>query len=241
MIIQRGSTNVSTYHYIQDSSDGTAETGITVTGLDLQYVRDGASPSTKVDATAGSLTAHSDNTVVEVDSTDQPGLYKVDWPDAAFATGANKVIVTVSGSGFAPSHKEVQLWNVNPHDSIRFGVTALPNADADAAGGLPISDAGGLDMDSLSVTPTKNAAFNNIPVYMVDSTDHVTPETGLTLTVERSIDGGAFATATGSAAEIANGLYQFDASAADMNGDLIVFKFTATGADPYLLSLTTTE
>ena len=28
--------------------------------------------------------------------------------------------------------------------------TALPNAAADAAGGLPISDAGGLDMDSIS-------------------------------------------------------------------------------------------
>ncbi|MHC4984178.1 MAG: hypothetical protein ACYTF6_13550, partial [Planctomycetota bacterium] len=33
-------------------------------------------------------------------------------------------------------------------DSVRAGLTALPNAAADAAGGLPISDAGGLDMDA---------------------------------------------------------------------------------------------
>lgn len=126
-------------------------------------------------------------------------------------------------------------------DSVRLGLTALPNAAADAAGGLPVSDAGGLDMDSLSTTPTKNAALSDIPVYMVDSTDHVTPETGLTLTVERSLDGGAFASATGTAAEIGSGLYQFDASAADMNGDQVVLKFTATGADPFLVSIQTTE
>jgi hypothetical protein len=36
----------------------------------------------------------------------------------------------------------------NPGDSVRLGLTALPNAAADAAGGLPISDAGGLDLDA---------------------------------------------------------------------------------------------
>jgi hypothetical protein len=36
----------------------------------------------------------------------------------------------------------------NPSDSVRLGLTALPNAAADAAGGLPISDAGGLDLDA---------------------------------------------------------------------------------------------
>lgn len=35
-------------------------------------------------------------------------------------------------------------------DSVRGGMTALPNANADAAGGLLISDAGGLDMDAAS-------------------------------------------------------------------------------------------
>lgn len=34
-------------------------------------------------------------------------------------------------------------------DIVRLGLTALPNAAADAAGGLPISDAGGLDLDTL--------------------------------------------------------------------------------------------
>lgn len=39
---------------------------------------------------------------------------------------------------------------VDLDDGVRAGLTALPNAAADAAGGLPISDAGGLDLDALN-------------------------------------------------------------------------------------------
>ncbi len=39
---------------------------------------------------------------------------------------------------------------VDLDDSVRAGLTALPNAAADAAGGLPVSDAGGLDLDTLN-------------------------------------------------------------------------------------------
>lgn len=81
--------------------------------------------------------------------------------------------------------------------------------------------------------PTQNATFNNIPVLFVSSSDHVTPVTGATGTaVTRSIDGAAFAAGTGTFAEVANGMYQYDASAADMNGGVIVFRFTATGGTP---------
>jgi len=37
---------------------------------------------------------------------------------------------------------------VDLDDGVRAGLTALPDAAADAAGGLPISDAGGLDLDT---------------------------------------------------------------------------------------------
>ena len=40
------------------------------------------------------------------------------------------------------------LHAVDLDDSVRAGLTALPNAAADAAGGLPISDAGVLDLDA---------------------------------------------------------------------------------------------
>ena len=88
------------------------------------------------------------------------------------------------------------------------------------------------NIDSLlTQVPQKNQALSDIPFFMVDETDHITPETGLTVTVTRSLDGAAFAATTGSVTELANGAYSFDASAADMNGDSVVFQFAATGAD----------
>jgi len=90
-----------------------------------------------------------------------------------------------------------------------------------------------------TVIPEKNVAFSNVYALMVDSTDHVTPKTGLTLTVQRSLDGAAFGAATGTAAEISNGMYQFDATAADMNGDTITFRFSGTAADDTFLTIVT--
>ncbi len=46
----------------------------------------------------------------------------------------------------------------DPTDAVRMGMTALPNAAADAAGGLPISDAGGLDMDALNTAAVRLTA-----------------------------------------------------------------------------------
>lgn len=90
-----------------------------------------------------------------------------------------------------------------------------------------------------SIAPRKNIALSDIPFYMVDDGDHVTPEVGLTVTEEVSKDGGSFAAAAGSFSEIGNGAYQFDATAADMNADIVLFKFTATGADARLVAFQT--
>lgn len=82
-----------------------------------------------------------------------------------------------------------------------------------------------------AILPPINVAFNDIPIFMALTADHFSPATGLALGVTRSIDGGAFAAGTGAAAEIANGMYQYDASMADMNGLIIIFRFTGALAD----------
>lgn len=76
----------------------------------------------------------------------------------------------------------------------------------------------------------KNSAFSNFQVVMVDATTK-DPKTGLTVSGTRSIDGAAFGAMTGTITEVANGAYQVDFSAADLNGDAIMFRFSATGAD----------
>lgn len=83
------------------------------------------------------------------------------------------------------------------------------------------------------ILPTQNVAFSNIEFLWVAASDHVTPVTGASTTsVTRSIDGGAFGSGTGTLAEVGNGIYQYDASQADMNGGIITFRFVATGGTP---------
>lgn len=87
---------------------------------------------------------------VEVDATNHPGLYEIHLADARFAVAsAKRLFVSVSGAtNLMAKTIEIDLVRYNPQDTVRLGLTALPNAAADAAGGLPISDLGGLDLDA---------------------------------------------------------------------------------------------
>ena len=76
---------------------------------------------------------------------------------------------------------------------------------------------------------------------MVDSSDHFTPKTGLTITGTRSIDGGAFASLTNAESEVASGVYKVSLSAADLNGKVITLRFTATNADDRLITIVTED
>lgn len=86
----------------------------------------------------------------------------------------------------------------------------------------------------------KNTALANFMFLMVDSTDHVTPKTGLTITATMSIDGAAFASCANSATEVANGMYKINLAATDLNGDVITLRFTGTAADARLITIVTT-
>lgn len=77
----------------------------------------------------------------------------------------------------------------------------------------------------------KNQALSNFQFLMTDSTTHA-PATGKTVSVERSIDGGAYGAGTLSAVtEVANGTYKVDFGAGDLNGNVIILRATATGCD----------
>ncbi len=109
--IVKGTSNVTRYIMVVDSSDGSPETGATITSFDLQYTRAGEAPAAKADATALGATdsAHDDNKMIEVDATSSPGLYRVDWPDAAFILGTDSVILVVTQTDFAPAVEEITL------------------------------------------------------------------------------------------------------------------------------------
>lgn len=74
----------------------------------------------------------------------------------------------------------------------------------------------------------KNTAFANFPFKMVDASGDAL--TGLTVTATRMIDSGSFAACTNSPAEAASGWYRISLAAADLNGDVVTLRFTASGA-----------
>jgi hypothetical protein len=78
----------------------------------------------------------------------------------------------------------------------------------------------------------KQSTARNVTLYMVSSTDHITPATGLTLSVQLSKDGASFVGISPSVTEIGNGWYSIVLTTTHTNtlGDLSL-RVTATGAD----------
>jgi hypothetical protein len=84
----------------------------------------------------------------------------------------------------------------------------------------------------------KNTALAAFEFPMFDSTNH-NPATGLTVSGFVSLDGGAFGSLTNAVSGVASGVYKVDLAAADVNGNVITLRFTATGADDQLITFVT--
>jgi hypothetical protein len=117
-------------------------------------------------------------------------------------------------------------------DLVRMGLTALPNANAAASGGLPTVDS--TNSVKIQTVNKKNTALSNYEFPMFLSNTN-TPATGKTVTVQRSIDGGAYGvgtlSASGVATEVTLGTYKIDFAAGDRNGNVIKCVANATGCD----------
>lgn len=122
------------YFHCVDATDGiTPETS--EAGQQPQISINGAS---WVDAGIGTLTAIGN------------GRYYADLAQATVATAGDIIETRYKSANTAETPGDtVQVVAFNPDDIVRLGMTALPNAAANAAGGLPTSTAGGLDLDTL--------------------------------------------------------------------------------------------
>lgn len=116
--------------------------------------------------------------------------------------------------------------------------TVLTAETFDAVVTNAAGQAGGLSLSPSGVK--KNTALANFEFPMYSSDDHVTLLTGLTVTAQRSIDGGAFAACANAVAEVSSGIYKINLAAADLNGEIITLLFTASGADATPVTIRTT-
>ena len=147
--------------------------------------------------------------------------------DGTWQAGANTIACTEDNSALGSAIQPAYYSGVDP-DAPHVWV--MKTAGGDIIGGDP-----GIDVVAIQ----KNKAFSNFEFLMVSSVDHISPITGLTLNGQRSLDGAAFASVGGARAEVGNGIYKFDALAADTNCNIGTWRFYATGADDTFITFMT--
>lgn len=133
--IKAGSTDQSIEFVLLGATSNAPATGLTIADLDASYART-RSTAVKNDLTALSAVtdAHSDNQAIEVHATFQPGVYRVDFPDAAFAAGADFVTLAITGAAIKPAHQRFALVaNTAADVHTRLGAPAGASVSADVA------------------------------------------------------------------------------------------------------------
>lgn len=153
MIVKKNSSDITIYVALASSDDGTPKTGLTITAIDATYTRN-RSAAVKNDLTAltGVTDAHTDNKGIEVDSTNAPGIYRIDFPDAAFASGADKVVLTITCSGVVPVHMLVELVD---YDFAGMNLTHIAGSAVNTASaqlGVNVVNAAGTAWGSGAIT-----------------------------------------------------------------------------------------
>lgn len=127
MQVKKGSTDITVYFHLRDSSNGTSKTGLVYnsSGAVASYTRSRSSCTTITLASLSSPSAaHSDGGFIEVDGTNAKGLYRLDVPDAAFAAGADEVIIHIGFTGVFEESLAIELVDERPGNLKDDAITA---------------------------------------------------------------------------------------------------------------------
>jgi len=168
LLIKHSNTSNLIRFTLKNSSTGVGLTGLSSasTGLIISTIADN-----EATATAYTVAGATIETIValgtyaaptatkcrfaQVDAVNHKGLYEFQFADARFAVAsARKLVISVTGAtSLLDADYEILLVSFDPHDAVRAGLTALPNAIPDAVGGLPVTGT------RLTAIPTLPAAL----------------------------------------------------------------------------------
>lgn len=148
-----GTTSKIAQLFIQDSSStiGAGLAGLTnnSSGLKCHYIRDKDSASVAVALTSAAIGTYTSSGFIEVESSAMPGVYQFGVPNAAVSANATSVLIHMFGAtNMAPNVSEIEITATNNQDSVRSGMTALPNAAAAAANGLVTNGTGAFQIST---------------------------------------------------------------------------------------------
>ena len=158
-IIKRGATSNILRVFLLDtaSTTGAGKTALTntSTGLIISTIADNEATATTYTAAATNVeTVTTLGTFAaptagkcrfrEVDATNFPGVYEIHIADARYAVASStQLLVSVQCTGVAPVIAEVQLIAVDLMDTVRFGLTAIPNVAQGTTGAISTGNATG--------------------------------------------------------------------------------------------------
>ncbi len=166
--VYKDATSQTQYVVLRSSTTGLAATGKVYTDITGSYTRSRSARAAITMATLASASAAwSSGGFILVDDTNCPGLYRFDVPDAAFATGVDRVIISLKATGVLDEHLEVVLVNWNKQ------VGSIPNAAAEAAGGLYTrgTGPGQINQAADGMIDTNPVRLNNVSQSLLDLKD----------------------------------------------------------------------
>lgn len=166
--IKKGRTSFIDYIFIQDarSSSCAGLTGLVfnTASLTAYYVLQGAASAAISLVTQTVTGAFSSGGFKEVDSTNMPGVYRIDYPNAVLAAGSDNAVVYLQGAAnMVPLIIQIALVDYDPQDGVHLGLTALPNTAVTTNGSLITSGNGSSQLSTTFGYALSNVgAINNI-------------------------------------------------------------------------------
>lgn len=231
--------------FLDDADGKTAEPSLTISQADIRLSKNGGAFA-QTNNSAGASHLENGYYGVPLDGTDTNTLGRLRvavaesgalpvWQDFLVVPGTIFDAI-VNGPGTDVLDVNVAQW---------LGATA-PAMTGDAYAVVNSGTFGNSAINTKIGTPTsnlaadigalrqfkKNTAFNNFSWIMFLSSDHRSPATGKTVVCQRSIDGGSWGDCTSTpATEIGSGAYKINLSTSDLNGSVVLLKFTEATCD----------
>ena len=165
-----------------------------------------------------------------VSSTNLLTINSLGQVDSSRVTGTTGAALSVTGS--------IGSVTGNVGGNVVGSVASVSGAVGSiAAGGITSASFASGSLPAASGIK-KNAALAAFEFVMTDLTTHA-PKTGVTVTATRSLDGAAFGACANAVAELSNGVYTINLAAADLNANVVTFRFTGTASDDLLATVIT--
>lgn len=140
--IKAGSVDVSLAVLLRKTADNTEHTGAAHSDVTASYLRQGGSRTAITMANLSAIdAAHDDGGWEQADATNMPGLYRFDPPDAAFATGADWVVISIKVASCYVFYERYALETKGAAELSARIPTALVSGRIDASVGAVATDA----------------------------------------------------------------------------------------------------